>query len=135
MGWMLLKQDPKRIGRADATDLYADKLVTFQHRYYVLWALTFGIIFPSAIAGVFWNDWKGGAVYAGILRFFFVQQSTFSINSLAHYMGEQPFDDRNSPRDNVFTALVTLGEGYHNFHHEFPSDYREWIPLLLLLGG
>jgi len=38
--------------------------------------------------------------------------------------------DRNSPRDHVITALVTLGEGYHNFHHEFPSDYRnaiEWF--------
>lgn len=23
--------------------------------------------------------------------------------------------------------LVTLGEGYHNFHHEFPSDYRNAI--------
>ena len=30
----------------------------------------------------------------------------------------KPFDDRNSPRDHVITALVTLGEGYHNFHHE-----------------
>lgn len=22
------------------------------------------------------------------------------------------------------TALVTFGEGYHNFHHRFPYDYR-----------
>lgn len=36
-----------------------------------------------------------------------------------HYANyRQPFDDRNSPRDHVVTALVTLGEGYHNFHHE-----------------
>jgi len=42
-------------------------------------------------------------------------------------IGDQPFDDRNSPRDHVITALVTLGEGYHNFHHEFPSDYRNAI--------
>lgn len=27
----------------------------------------------------------------------------------------------------MVTALVTLGEGYHNFHHEFPSDYRNAI--------
>ena len=24
----------------------------------------------------------------------------------------------------MITALITLGEGYHNFHHEFPMDYR-----------
>lgn len=50
-------------------------------------------------------------VYAGILRIFFVQQATFCVNSLAHWLGDQPFDDRNSPRDHVITALVTLGEG------------------------
>jgi stearoyl-CoA desaturase (delta-9 desaturase) len=38
-------------------------------------------------------------------------------------MGDQPFDHRNSPRDHLITALITFGEGYHNFHHEFPSDY------------
>jgi len=69
----------------------------------------------------------GGFIYGGILRIFFVQQATFCVNSLAHWLGDQPFDDRNSPRDHVLTALVTLGEGYHNFHHEFPSDYRNAI--------
>lgn len=49
------------------------------------------------------------------------------MNSLAHWLGDQPFDDRNSPRDHVITAFVTLGEGYHNFHHEFPSDFRNAI--------
>ena len=44
---------------------------------------------------------------------FFIQQATFCVNSLAHWLGDQPFDDRNSPRDHVITALVTLGEGYH----------------------
>lgn len=66
-------------------------------------------------------------MYAGIIRACFVQQATFCVNSLAHWIGEQPFDDRRSPRDHVLTALVTMGEGYHNFHHEFPSDYRNAI--------
>jgi stearoyl-CoA desaturase (delta-9 desaturase) len=46
---------------------------------------------------------------------FFIQQATFCVNSLAHWLGDQPFDDRNSPRDHVITALVTLGEGYHKY--------------------
>ncbi len=46
---------------------------------------------------------------------------------MAHYIGTQPFDDRRTPRDNWLTALVTFGEGYHNFHHEFPTDYRNAI--------
>lgn len=46
---------------------------------------------------------------------------------MAHWLGDQPYDDINSPRNHIITALITLGEGYHNFHHEFPSDYRNAI--------
>ncbi|KAJ5089225.1 hypothetical protein N7532_007909 [Penicillium argentinense] len=125
--WMVLKQNPKERGRTDISDLNQDPVVVWQHRNYGFVVLTFGMLFPMFVAGLGWGDWKGGLVYSGILRFFFVQQATFCVNSLAHWLGEQPFDDRNSPRDHVITALVTLGEGYHNFHHEFPSDYRNAI--------
>ncbi|OJJ46844.1 hypothetical protein ASPZODRAFT_95272 [Penicilliopsis zonata CBS 506.65] len=125
--WMVLKQNPKHRGRTDVSDLDEDPVVVWQHRNYGLFILMFGMIFPMLVAGLGWGDWKGGLVYAGILRFGFVQQATFCVNSLAHWLGEQPFDDRNSPRDHVITAFVTLGEGYHNFHHEFPSDYRNAI--------
>jgi fatty-acid desaturase len=54
-------------------------------------------------------------------------QSTFCVNSLAHWLGETPFDDKHTPRDHLITALVTIGEGYHNFHHQFPMDYRNAI--------
>lgn len=127
IGWMIMKQNPRRIGRTDISDLNEDAVVVWQHKYY-LWVVVFmGLVFPSMVAGLGWGDWKGGFIYAGILRIFFVQQATFCVNSLAHWLGDQPFDDRNSPRDHVITALVTLGEGYHNFHHEFPSDYRNAI--------
>jgi stearoyl-CoA desaturase (delta-9 desaturase) len=56
-----------------------------------------------------------------------VLQSTFCVNSLAHWLGEAPFDDKHTPRDHLITALVTNGEGYHNFHHQFPMDYRNAI--------
>jgi stearoyl-CoA desaturase (delta-9 desaturase) len=126
-GWMLMKQNPKRIGRTDISDLNDDAVVVWQHKHYLKVVLFMGLIFPTLVAGLGWGDWLGGFVYAGILRIFFVQQATFCVNSLAHWLGDQPFDDRNSPRDHVITALVTLGEGYHNFHHEFPSDYRNAI--------
>ena len=128
-GWMVMKQNPKRLGRTDISDLNEDPVVVWQHRHYVKTVIFMGFVLPSIVTGLGWGDWLGGLVYAGVLRTFFVQQATFCVNSLAHWLGDQPFDDRNSPRDHVFTAFVTLGEGYHNFHHEFPSDYRnalEW---------
>jgi len=51
-------------------------------------------------------------------------QGTLFANSLAHGIGEKHFDDRNTPRDFFFTGIVTWGEGYHNYHHQFPMDYR-----------
>jgi stearoyl-CoA desaturase (delta-9 desaturase) len=29
-----------------------------------------------------------------------------------------------SPADHPLVALITLGEGCHNYHHSFPWDYR-----------
>lgn len=123
-GWMLLVPNPKNKGRTDISDLNNDWVVRLQHKYYVWILLFMAIVLPTLVCGLGWGDWKGGFVYAGVMRYTFVQQVTFCVNSLAHWIGEQPFDDRRTPRDHALTALVTFGEGYHNFHHEFPSDYR-----------
>ena len=29
--------------------------------------------------------------------------------------------------DSLFLALLTMGEGYHNYHHEFQHDYRNGV--------
>jgi stearoyl-CoA desaturase (delta-9 desaturase) len=129
--WVLVKQ-PKKNNRVDISDIMHDRIVVWQHKYYFIAALIMGWVLPALVAGLGWNDWYGGFLYAGILRSFFVNQATFCVNSLAHYLGEQPFDDRRSPRDHILTAIITMGEGYHNYHHSFPSDYRngiEWYHL------
>ncbi|KAK9471053.1 uncharacterized protein V1510DRAFT_421135 [Dipodascopsis tothii] len=127
IGWMVIKSNPKLKGRTDISDLDADPIVRFQHKYYVWVLLIMAFIFPMAVAGLGWGDWKGGLVFAGVVRLTVVHHATFCVNSLAHWIGDQPFDDRRSPRNHFITALVTFGEGYHNFHHEFPSDYRNAI--------
>lgn len=124
MGWMLTKANPKNRARADISDLTRDPIVVFQHRHYLMVMLAAAVVVPCVVAGLGWGDWVGGFVYAGILKYLVIQQATFCVNSLAHWIGVQPFDDRRTPRDHVLTAFVTFGEGYHNFHHEFPSDYR-----------
>ncbi|CAI4473206.1 BBM_1a_G0019590.mRNA.1.CDS.1 [Saccharomyces cerevisiae] len=127
MGWMLLKPNPKYKARADITDMTDDWTIRFQHRHYILLMLLTAFVIPTLICGYFFNDYMGGLIYAGLIRVFVIQQATFCINSMAHYIGTQPFDDRRTPRDNWITAIVTFGEGYHNFHHEFPTDYRNAI--------
>ena len=52
---------------------------------------------------------------------------TWFINSLAHYWGEQTYSKEHSAVDNFVIAILTVGEGYHNFHHTFPADYRNGV--------
>ncbi|OQE19332.1 hypothetical protein PENFLA_c019G00186 [Penicillium flavigenum] len=122
--WMLLKQ-PKRNRRVEISDLLKDPVVAWQARYYIPLAVGMGWLFPMAVAGLCWNDWSGGFLYGGILRMFVSHQGVFCINSVCHYIGDQPYDDKFSPRNIPhLLAMCTLGEGYHNYHHAFPADYR-----------
>ncbi|KAG0019661.1 hypothetical protein BGZ82_011822 [Podila clonocystis] len=127
IGWMLVKRPGWKIGHADVDDLNKNRLVQWQHKNYLFLVLMMGLVFPTAVAGLGWGDWRGGYFFAAVLRLVFVHHATFCVNSLAHWLGEGPFDDRHSPRDHFITAFVTMGEGYHNFHHQFPQDYRNAI--------
>ncbi|KAF8189332.1 delta 9-fatty acid desaturase protein [Pholiota molesta] len=126
IGWMLIKPRRKP-GVADVSDLSKNPVVRWQHKHYIALIFIFGFIVPTIIPWLFWGDARGGYVYAGVLRLCFVHHSTFCVNSLAHWLGDSPFDDKHTPRDHVLTALATIGEGYHNFHHQFPMDYRNAI--------
>ncbi|KAM0753685.1 putative stearoyl-CoA 9-desaturase [Meredithblackwellia eburnea MCA 4105] len=126
VGWMIVKPRRKP-GVADVSDLSKNEVVKWQHRWYLPLIIGMGFVFPTVVAGLFWGDWRGGFFFAGAARLLFVHHSTFCVNSLAHWLGETPFDDKHTPRDHVLTALVTIGEGYHNFHHEFPQDFRNAI--------
>jgi len=81
------------------------------------------VLIPTFICGL-WGDYRGGFYYAVITRLVVIHHSTFFINSVAHFIGDQPFSNHNNSFDSFITALLTVGEGYHNFHHEFPQDYR-----------
>ena len=50
--------------------------------------------------------------------------STFSINSLGHIYGSRRFETKDNSRNNWFLAILTLGEGWHNNHHQWPSSAR-----------
>ncbi|KAI9063502.1 hypothetical protein FKP32DRAFT_724097 [Trametes sanguinea] len=123
IGWMLVKPDTKP-GYADISDLQKDEVVQWQHRWYFIVSAVMGYAVPTIVAGLGWNDWWGGLYYAGMMRMTLAHHSTFCINSIAHYLGDSSFDDRKTARDHLLSALLTMGEGYHNFHHQFPMDYR-----------
>ncbi len=124
VGWVLFKSPCDTI--EGVKDLKRDKLVVWQDRYYIPLALGMGVGVPGLI-GLLWGDPLGAILVAGFLRLVIQWHATFSINSVAHCIGSQPFCTRTSARNSVITALITMGEGYHNFHHRFQTDYRNGI--------
>ena len=51
--------------------------------------------------------------------------ATVTINSLAHRFGRRRFETKDDSRNNVWLALLTFGEGWHNNHHFFPGSSRQ----------
>src|SRR5882672_1766118 len=127
MGWILTK-DPSSQGIVKVGDLERDPWIRFQHNYYGFVAFAFGLFLPWGIGWLLGDPW-GGLIIAGFLRIVFFYHATFSINSVAHIWGRQPYSDDDSSRDSWFTAFITMGEGFHNFHHTFAADYRNGVNL------
>ncbi|MCY3552959.1 MAG: acyl-CoA desaturase [Candidatus Poribacteria bacterium] len=77
-----------------------------------------------AIAG--WSGLVVGFFVSTVLLF----HGTFTINSLSHVIGKQPYVTGDDSRNNWLLAIITLGEGWHNNHHHFPSatpqGFRWW---------
>lgn len=125
-GWLCYRPIPSDYSHAK--DLKDNGLIAFQDRHYLSMALFFGILLPMAIAWT-WGDALGALLWVGFLRLLLQYHATFCINSVAHMVGRQPYSTATSAKDSLTAALLTMGEGYHNYHHRFPSDYRNGIRL------
>jgi stearoyl-CoA desaturase (delta-9 desaturase) len=128
IGWLLFKLDPPP-PFDNVADLQKDPLVRWQHRHIHWMGALVGFGLP-AVLGLAWGGWVsalGGFLIAGVARVVVLQHCTFCINSLCHYLGTRPYSSRCSARDSWLMAIVTLGEGYHNYHHEFQHDYRNGV--------
>jgi stearoyl-CoA desaturase (delta-9 desaturase) len=104
-------------------DLVRNPRVRFQNKIAAPLGIILGFGIPAALgfaSGHFW-EW---ILVAGFLRATVLHNSTFFINSFAHILGSQPHSHKDTSRDSLAMALLALGEGYHNYHHTYPNDYR-----------
>ena len=125
IGWVLHQLAEPRV-LDNVADLVKDPILRFQHRVSMPMALVFGALLPLGL-GFLWGDPIGALLVAGFTRLMFQYHATFAVNSVAHYIGTRPYSDATSARDSFITAIITLGEGYHNFHHSFSLDYRNGV--------
>ncbi|KAK3849817.1 hypothetical protein Pcinc_043443 [Petrolisthes cinctipes] len=128
MGWLMYRKHPEVItkGRGlDLSDLEQDSVVAFQRKYYLPLVLTLCFVIPTLIPCLWWDEYfTNSLMVAGFLRYTIVLHITWFVNSLAHWVGSKPYDKSIYPAQNPVVAYLALGEGWHNYHHVFPWDYR-----------
>ncbi|KAH8246958.1 hypothetical protein KR032_005050 [Drosophila birchii] len=128
VGWLFLTPHPKVIAKRkviDMSDLEADAVCMFQRKYYIpLFALC-SIILPVAVPWYFWNEDLYMSFWINFnMRFTWTLNVAFFVNSVAHMYGNKPYDKNIMSVEAPIVSLLAMGEGWHNYHHVFPWDYK-----------
>ncbi len=121
IGWFFAKEKTRI--KKFAPDLMADRQVNAIDKRYFRW-LFLSLAIPLVAGGLLTLSWKGaltGLLWGGFARIFFVHHVTWSINSICHFFGKKPYETFDESTNNVWLAIPSLGESWHNNHHAFPT--------------
>lgn len=86
-----------------------------------LWRLPFFVLAAGCWLLLGWQGVVVGLFWSTLL----VYHATGTINSLAHVLGWRRYATSDRSRNNFVLALITMGEGWHNNHHYYPSSCRQ----------
>jgi stearoyl-CoA desaturase (delta-9 desaturase) len=128
VGWMFRGKDMANPGRY-AKDLLADRDLRFISRTFPLWVAV-GLALPFCLGFALSGSIAGGLtglLWGGAVRILLLHHMTFSINSLCHVFGRQPFTTDDESRNLVWLAPFAFGESWHNNHHAFPTSARHGL--------
>ena len=81
---------------------------------------------PLGLACLLLGGW-GAFTWGFLLSTALLYHGTFVINSLAHVWGTRRFETPDQSRNNFFLALITMGEGWHNNHHQYMYACRQGL--------
>lgn len=111
VGW-ILSPDNHGTDYAKVKDLARYPELVFFDRFYYLPAIAYAV--TLYLVGGMWALYWGFAVSTTLLW-----HGTFTINSLSHVFGKRRYVTTDDSRNNLWLALITLGEGWHNNHHYY----------------
>lgn len=127
VGWIFA---PTRPGlRRYVRDLLDDRGLRAISALFPLW-VALGLMIPTLAGAAITGSWHGallGFLWGGLARILVVHHITWSINSVCHIWGSQPFRSHDESRNNWLFGLLGLGEGWHNNHHAFPTSARHGL--------
>ncbi|XP_026733891.1 acyl-CoA Delta(11) desaturase [Trichoplusia ni] len=127
VGWLLVKKHPDvlKYGKTiDMSDVYNNPVLKFQKKYAVPLIGTVCFALPTLIPVYCWGESWNNAWHIALFRYIFNLNVTFLVNSAAHIWGNKPYDKSILPAQNLLVSFLASGEGFHNYHHVFPWDYR-----------
>jgi stearoyl-CoA desaturase (delta-9 desaturase) len=110
-------------------DLLADSDLVRVDRLFGLWSVL-TLLLPAVLGGLLtWSWWGAGTAlfWAGLVRVAFLHHITWSINSICHMIGDQPFAARDHSRNVWPLAVLSFGESWHNLHHADPTCARHGV--------
>ncbi|XP_052890675.1 acyl-CoA Delta-9 desaturase [Anopheles moucheti] len=128
VGWVFLTPHPEVVAKRkiiDMSDLEADPIVMLQRRFYIPLFALLVIGLPVLVPWYCWDEQLTIAFWVCFtFRFTTTLNIAFFVNSVAHMFGNKPYDKSISPVENLAVAIAAMGEGWHNYHHVFPWDYK-----------
>ncbi|CAG2173275.1 unnamed protein product, partial [Oppiella nova] len=96
----------------DMSDVWADPIVI------LIWG-----VLPISVPIYLWNEPFLRAFYGNFFRYVMSLHQAWLVNSAAHLFGNRPYDSQIQPCENILVQYLSIGEGYHNYHHTYPWDY------------
>ncbi len=124
IGWVFF--DTEEHVDSIVRDLVTNPRIAWQRRWYKQIAISVAVGIP-AVVGFATGRLLGCLIIGVLLRIVVSHHGTFLINSACHMLGRRPYSREVSARDSGVMAVLAFGEGYHNYHHSFPFDYRNGI--------
>ncbi|PSN55196.1 Acyl-CoA Delta(11) desaturase [Blattella germanica] len=127
VGWLFQRKHPevrRRGQEVDMSDISADPVVLFQEKYFMILQPTLAVLVPTVIPVYFWGELWELAFLSTMFRWASILNVVWSVNSFAHIYGYRPYNQKIMPAENFFVSMFALGEGWHNYHHTFPWDYK-----------
>lgn len=124
VGWLFGAE--RSVAKRYVPDLLKNRAVIIVDRLYFLWMIL-SLVAPALLGLVLSGSWRGALsalIIGGLARMCLVNQVTWSINSICHYIGSRSYQTRDFSRNNGWLAVVSLGEAWHNNHHAFPRAAR-----------
>ncbi|KAK5650604.1 hypothetical protein RI129_001633 [Pyrocoelia pectoralis] len=127
IGWLMCKKHPdvREKGKGiDLSDLTDDPILRYQKKFYLLFMPIICFVIPTMVPMYLWDETFMNAFCINLFRYTFTLNATWLVNSAAHMLGHKPYDRFINPSECLSVAVLAMGEGWHNYHHTFPWDYK-----------